>query len=109
MLEAFRSTLRKRSDLFLVLAPRHPERCDDVEVLVRGAGLQLQRLSRLDGPLPAATDVLLVDTLGQLGRLYGLGEVAFVGIGDEVDAEALHLICVCICDCVIGFSSYLGL
>jgi 3-deoxy-D-manno-octulosonic-acid transferase len=65
--------------LFLVLAPRHPERCDDVERLIHAERLRHERISRLEGPISAETDLLLVDTLGQLARLYGAATLAFVG------------------------------
>lgn len=79
VLDAFEKSRRDLPDLFLVLAPRHPQRCDDVEGLLRQRDLPFQRLSRLDGHLSEGTSVLLVDTLGQLGRLYALAAVAFVG------------------------------
>jgi 3-deoxy-D-manno-octulosonic-acid transferase len=79
VLEAFMSARAEHPRLFLVLAPRHPERCDDVERLIRNKGLRHERISRLEGPLEDETDLLLVDTLGQLARLYGAATLAFVG------------------------------
>ena len=63
-------------NLRLILVPRHKERFDDVAALVTSRGLTLQRRSndvRGDG------DVLLLDTLGELGACWGLAEIAFVG------------------------------
>jgi 3-deoxy-D-manno-octulosonic-acid transferase len=78
VLEAFAELRSAHPDLFLILAPRHPERADDVERLVRSRGHRLRRLS--GGPAgPGQADLLLVDALGRLGALYGLGSVAFVG------------------------------
>jgi 3-deoxy-D-manno-octulosonic-acid transferase len=79
VLDAFLAARAEHADLFLVLAPRHPERCDAVQREVGDRGLRVERHSALTGPLDRETDVLLVDTLGQLGRLYKLGAVAFVG------------------------------
>jgi 3-deoxy-D-manno-octulosonic-acid transferase len=50
-----------------------------VEQEVRSRALKPERLSRLTGPLGGDCDVLLIDTLGQLGRMYKLGAAAFVG------------------------------
>jgi len=68
----------------LVLAPRHTERADEVERLIREAGLLPVRKSALDaGDAPEGFEgqphVVLVDTTGELARLYALATVAFVG------------------------------
>jgi 3-deoxy-D-manno-octulosonic-acid transferase len=74
---AFQGLRGARPDLALVLAPRHPERCGEVEGLLRGRGLTVAR--RSGGPAGAGIDVILVDTVGELGRLYAAADVAFVG------------------------------
>jgi 3-deoxy-D-manno-octulosonic-acid transferase len=62
----------------LLLVPRHPDRFDAVaDSLSRGA-LRFTRRSRGVEP-NAATQVVLVDTVGELGALYAAGDVAFVG------------------------------
>ncbi len=68
--------LRKEfPDLLFVVAPRHPERADEVASLLRDEGLPYQKRSR---PEQGKT-VLLLDTVGDLSRLYGAGTVSFVG------------------------------
>ncbi|MDX1764788.1 MAG: 3-deoxy-D-manno-octulosonic acid transferase [bacterium] len=62
-------------DLSLILAPRHPERVKEVETLLQEKGLDYQKRSRPAG----GKRVLLLDTVGELARLYGVGTVAFVG------------------------------
>jgi len=62
-------------DLLLILAPRHPERSPEVAELLRRAGLDFGRRSRKEGKSP----VLLLDTVGELARLYEIADVAFVG------------------------------
>lgn len=64
--------------VLLVLAPRHPERFDAVDAALRRDGWVVQRHSE-GSVVAAATQVLLVDTLGELLAWYGCGEVAFVG------------------------------
>lgn len=59
-------------DAVLIIAPRHPERGEDIARLCGGA----PRRSRGD-PLGAAT-VYVADTLGELGTLYDLAPVALV-------------------------------
>jgi 3-deoxy-D-manno-octulosonic-acid transferase len=79
VLDAFLEARSVRPELFLVLAPRHPERCADVESEIRSRELRVARSSAASGEPGRRSDVLLVDTLGQLGRLYKLGVAAFVG------------------------------
>lgn len=69
-----------RDRFLLVLAPRHPERWDAVEKLIRGRGFSCLRRSRLaEAEAGAAPEVLLLDSLGELAALYRLATVAFVG------------------------------
>lgn len=74
----------------LLLAPRHPERFETVAELLHRGGLTVVRRSELeteratggDGAPPP--DILLLDSLGELAGLYGIGLAAFVG-GTLVD------------------------
>ncbi len=67
-----------RPSLLTVVAPRHPERGEEVAGLLRARGLRTARRSR--GEAPAAdTQVYLADTLGELGLFYRLAELAFLG------------------------------
>lgn len=65
--------------LRLVLVPRHKERFDEVAQLIAAAGCPLARRSQLAVPLANREAVVLLDTLGELGALWGLADVAFVG------------------------------
>lgn len=66
------------SRALLVLAPRHPERWDTVERLLRERGVRLSRRSA-GRPADELVDVLLLDSLGELAGLYALADAAFVG------------------------------
>jgi 3-deoxy-D-manno-octulosonic-acid transferase len=61
----------------LVLAPRHPERWDEVDALLRSRGIDAVRRSRLAAGLRPA--VVLLDSLGELAALYRLAAAAFIG------------------------------
>ncbi|BFM09101.1 lipid IV(A) 3-deoxy-D-manno-octulosonic acid transferase [Halioxenophilus aromaticivorans] len=60
----------------LVLVPRHPERSTEVLALCQNMAV-VTRSS--NSAVTAATDVLLVDTLGELMLFYGAADIAFVG------------------------------
>ena len=76
--EAISALRRSVPNLLTILAPRHPERGDACIELLEGRGLTTARRST-GGAIAPATDVYLVDTLGELGLVYRLAEVAFVG------------------------------
>jgi 3-deoxy-D-manno-octulosonic-acid transferase len=63
----------------LALAPRHPERFEEVARLVAARGRPLRRRTRLGREPLADGDVLLLDSIGELAALYGSAAAAFVG------------------------------
>ena len=76
LLEVFRRLREKFPELVLIIAPRHPERFDEVAGLVNRAGYDCQRRTRMTS---AIKDVLLLDTIGELRSFYGICDIAFVG------------------------------
>jgi len=76
LLDVFRRLREKYPELVLIVAPRHPERFDEVEGLINKAGYECQRRTRLRGNVK---DVLLLDTIGELRSFYGICDIAFVG------------------------------
>jgi 3-deoxy-D-manno-octulosonic-acid transferase len=66
------------ADALLLLVPRHPERFDSVAELLRRRGVRFERRSA-GTDLKPETQVLLVDTVGELAALYAAVDVAFVG------------------------------
>jgi 3-deoxy-D-manno-octulosonic-acid transferase len=77
VLDAFAAARRDVPDLLLVLAPRHPDRFTSAAGEAERRGYKLARVSF--GPAAGDTDVLLVDTIGQLATLYVVASSAFVG------------------------------
>ena len=78
LLKAFENLRVSHPRAVMILAPRHPERFDDVAILVQQMGIALHRRSRWQGE-PLAGGVFLVDSIGELAALYALAAVAFVG------------------------------
>jgi len=137
LIEAFMFLKARFPRLQLVLAPRHPQRFDEVERLLKAAGLLFEKKSQLNGRLDSSTrtpamagvhslgippdnrgvvlserseskgdgtgapsligglhfqtEVMFVDTLGDLPDFYAAGDVAFVG-GSFVDAGGHNLL-----------------
>lgn len=76
LLDIFRRLREKFPELLLIIAPRHPERFNEVEGLINKAGYECQRRTRSKGTIK---DVLLLDTIGELRSFYGICDLAFVG------------------------------
>jgi 3-deoxy-D-manno-octulosonic-acid transferase len=68
----------KHSSLLTVIAPRHPERGRAVADMAKAAGLSVAQRSR--GELPKSdVDIFVADTLGELGLVYRLAPIVFMG------------------------------
>ncbi len=64
--------------LLTIIAPRHPQRGDAVEATVSAAGLRSALRSRDELP-DADTDIYIFDTLGEMGLIYQLAPIVFMG------------------------------
>jgi 3-deoxy-D-manno-octulosonic-acid transferase len=64
--------------LLTIIAPRHPERGAGILELAAAADLKAALRSRGELPEPG-TDVYVADTLGELGLIYRVAPVVFVG------------------------------
>ena len=69
----------KSRKLRLLLAPRPPERLDEVASLLDRAGLKWSRRSSLPHANDKLCDAILLDTIGELSSVYALGTIVFVG------------------------------
>jgi 3-deoxy-D-manno-octulosonic-acid transferase len=78
VLDAFDAARKTHPGAALILAPRHPERFNEAAALLAGRGYAVRRSSQSDES-STAPDVVLLDTMGQLDRAYGLGTIAIVG------------------------------
>ncbi len=70
--------LKPKNGQLTILVPRHPDRADAVEAMLKDAGLSVARRSR-DEPVTPETDVFLGDSIGEMGLYLRLTEIAFVG------------------------------
>lgn len=77
ILNAFTKIKQETPDVKLLLAPRHPQRIPQVEELVKNTGLNYGFRSKND--TFNDKDIILLDTLGELGKAYALCYFAFIG------------------------------
>ncbi len=79
-LTAYQQLLAPYPALLLILAPRHPERAEEVSRLISQRGLGFQLWHRIKAGQEARRQpVVIIDTIGDLMSLYGVADVAFVG------------------------------
>ena len=76
--------LRQKQPVRLMLAPRHPERFNEVASLLQKSGLTWTRRTNAPDPNDASATVVLLDTIGELPATYELADIVFVG-GSIVD------------------------
>ncbi|WP_376692309.1 lipid IV(A) 3-deoxy-D-manno-octulosonic acid transferase [Wenzhouxiangella sp. EGI_FJ10409] len=88
VLAAHRRLRARRPDALLVLAPRHPERSNEVRGLIEQAELTHQPVEEV---VDAATAVVLIDRIGVLVSCYAAAPAAFVG-GSLVDIGGHNLL-----------------
>lgn len=63
----------------LLLAPRRPQRFAEAEASVQRAGLSYERRTAMDGTVRPTTQVILLDTVGELVRFLPFATAVFVG------------------------------
>ncbi|MEM8855129.1 MAG: 3-deoxy-D-manno-octulosonic acid transferase [Pseudomonadota bacterium] len=83
--------LRAHADTVMLLAPRHPQRGDEVALEAQNAGV-VRRRSKGEA---AGGDIIVFDTLGELSAAFQVAQVAFMGaslipLGGHNPAEAAH-------------------
>ncbi len=78
-ISAFNEIRRGAPHAKLILAPRHPERFEEVAEILSDSGLTYRRRSCSGTEAQMACDVLLLDTIGELRRVYSLATVAIIG------------------------------
>jgi 3-deoxy-D-manno-octulosonic-acid transferase len=78
ILRVYRKAKETHPSLRLFVAPRQRDRFDEVAALLEKSGEAFVRRSRISSS-PCRAPVILVDTIGELGPLWGLADVAFVG------------------------------
>ena len=79
VLRAFRQVKASCANVRLLIAPRDVNRAQEIEELVTAHGFSATRRTRL-ATMPSPPDaVIILDTIGELGRAYALCTSAFVG------------------------------
>ena len=82
LLDAYAAARTACDGTALVIVPRYPADADAVEQRAKARGFAVTRKTVVDAgsaAAPGSSGVLVVDTVGELGRLYAIADLAFVG------------------------------
>ncbi|HEB35408.1 MAG TPA: 3-deoxy-D-manno-octulosonic acid transferase [Candidatus Aminicenantes bacterium] len=77
LIEAYSRAKSVKENLLLILAPRHPERFDEVERICQDFPFKVMRRTQVSPN--KQWDILILDTIGELAHFYALSDVSFVG------------------------------
>jgi 3-deoxy-D-manno-octulosonic-acid transferase len=95
IIAAHRRLRAKFPSLLTVIAPRHPARGPSIAEIAKTAGLSAALRSQRARPMPDI-DVYVADTLGELGLIYRIAPIVFMGgslasHGGQNPIEAIRL------------------
>ncbi len=82
LVDCYRSLVAQVPSAIMLLAPRHIERVDQVETMIRARGVPVQRrslISQAQSTAPVGPRVIILDSRGELASLYREAVVAYVG------------------------------
>jgi len=81
VVEAFRATWKSSTNGLprLLIAPRHPERFQEVAELIKKSGFTWVRRSEQPSNRDKTAEIILLDSIGELRAVYPLAEMVFVG------------------------------
>ena len=74
ILNVYKDSLSEFPYLKLLIAPRHPERAQEIANLIRKFGFETRMIS-----LSNSQTVFILDTMGQLINYYAIADIVFVG------------------------------
>ena len=78
LIEVFRALQQRLPDLVWVVAPRHLRRLTEIEKLFADEGIATMRLRQVQEQ-GRNTEVVLIDTMGELAGLYSMATYVFCG------------------------------
>ncbi|MET0262294.1 MAG: 3-deoxy-D-manno-octulosonic acid transferase [Rariglobus sp.] len=77
LIDAYKALVAEGREVRLLIVPRHAERREEIEAVLRASGQRYHFRSR--GPAPADVDITVADTTGELRKLTQLADLVFIG------------------------------
>ena len=79
VLQAFKAVRETHKNARLVIAPRELLRVREVIHICKSAGFTVGKRTELQKNPSKNEDIVILDTIGELGKIYAIGDVIFVG------------------------------
>lgn len=80
IIDVYEKIVQSHPEVILMIAPRHLERTDHIEELVRERGFSYQLRTELDNENRSRTaSVIIIDTIGELQSTYSIASIVFCG------------------------------
>ena len=77
VLSAFSKLKKEFPDIKLLIAPRHLTRLDEVKSIIEKTGLKFGQRSK--GETFVDNEIIILDTMGELSKMYQICDLAFIG------------------------------
>lgn len=77
VVDAYLTAKKSHSDLKMIIAPRHPQRYDEVIEIIQKTGMRYGRRSTSDKF--SDVDIIMLDTMGELSNFFSIAHIAFIG------------------------------
>lgn len=79
LLAALKKVKKEFPSAKMVIAPRDIMRAEEIEKMAVSFGFQAKRWTVLQKKYGDSHDIVLLDTIGELGKIYSLGTIIYVG------------------------------
>jgi len=79
ILKAFRAVRENNPQAKLIIAPRETLRTREVIGICKSSGFKFGTRTELQKREPNNEDIIVIDTVGELGQIYSIGDVIYVG------------------------------
>lgn len=79
ILKAYKGLKDRYPGMRLIIAPRHPERSHELRHLSKRYGFRVSMRTEIPPSGHHGFDVIILNTVGELAKVYGLASVVFVG------------------------------
>ncbi len=76
--EVHRRLKQEIPGLLTIIAPRHPQRGEEIRRDIEKSGLKTALRSQKQKPAPE-TDIYIADTIGEMGLWYDIADIVFIG------------------------------
>lgn len=79
LISVYKKLKTKFHDLFMIIAPRHPERFSEVEDLLIKSSIKFCRRTKIKEETILGKEAILLDTIGELSKIYSIATIVFMG------------------------------